>query len=233
MMMRNYSNGSAKRMLKSRKGFTLVELIVVLVILAILAAILVPQLLGWIDRAKINQDIFNARNCVTATQAQLTKQYAFAREGQKAGVNGKDKQDQKRSTIVEGKYGVNDNGDVDVVGTQFAEDLLAMADEKPYILIVGLGRREKYEDTDLKKAFTIYVAMYMRTKDSKPLFFDGEQWTTLYLEKDAKKPGCVFKAGNELISNGIFIQYYVIANGSKKTVTNNQIWQFLRDQCNK
>ena len=34
----------------TNKGFTLVELIVVLVILAILAAILVPALLGYIDR---------------------------------------------------------------------------------------------------------------------------------------------------------------------------------------
>ena len=42
------------------KGFTLVELIVVLVILAILAAILVPALLGYIDRAKEKQYVLNA-----------------------------------------------------------------------------------------------------------------------------------------------------------------------------
>ena len=35
-----------------KKGFTLVELIVVLVILAILAALLIPALTGYIDKAK-------------------------------------------------------------------------------------------------------------------------------------------------------------------------------------
>ena len=58
------------------RGFTLVELIVVLVILAILAAILVPALLGYIDRARSRQDILNAKNCMTATQAELTYMYA-------------------------------------------------------------------------------------------------------------------------------------------------------------
>ena len=37
--------------LKDKKGFTLVELIVVLVILAILAALLIPALTGYIDKA--------------------------------------------------------------------------------------------------------------------------------------------------------------------------------------
>lgn len=36
---------------KSKKGFTLVELIVVIVIILILAAVLVPQLLRYVDRA--------------------------------------------------------------------------------------------------------------------------------------------------------------------------------------
>ncbi len=36
---------------KNKKGFTLVELIVVLVILAILAALLIPTLTGYIDKA--------------------------------------------------------------------------------------------------------------------------------------------------------------------------------------
>ena len=60
---------------KDNKGFTLVELIVVLVILAILAAILVPALLGYIDRAKQQQIVLNARSCYTAEQAELSSMY--------------------------------------------------------------------------------------------------------------------------------------------------------------
>lgn len=57
------------------KGFTLVELIVVLVILAILAAILVPALLGYIDRARSQQIVLNARSCYTAAQAEMSSMY--------------------------------------------------------------------------------------------------------------------------------------------------------------
>ncbi len=62
-------------MKKSNKGFTLVELIVVLVILAILAAILVPALLGYIDKAREKQITTNAEAAYVAAQAIATEQY--------------------------------------------------------------------------------------------------------------------------------------------------------------
>ena len=60
---------------RSKKGFTLVELIVVLVILAVLAAMLVPALVGYIDRAKKEKEYQAASTVYAGVQALLTEAY--------------------------------------------------------------------------------------------------------------------------------------------------------------
>lgn len=45
----------------TKKGFTLIELIVVIAILAILAAILIPSLTNYISQANVAKDKANAR----------------------------------------------------------------------------------------------------------------------------------------------------------------------------
>lgn len=57
------------------KGFTLVELIVVLVILAILAALLVPALTGYIDKAKEKKIVAETRMVVMAVQTVASEAY--------------------------------------------------------------------------------------------------------------------------------------------------------------
>ena len=65
---------------RSKKGgFTLVELIVVLVILAILAALLIPALTGYIDKAK--QIIAETRQVVMAAQTLVDEAYGTKNVG--------------------------------------------------------------------------------------------------------------------------------------------------------
>lgn len=73
--------------MKNKKGFTLVELIVVLVILVILAALLIPALTGYIDKANEEKVVATTRMVVMAAQTEASEKYGLKAAGQLNGGN--------------------------------------------------------------------------------------------------------------------------------------------------
>lgn len=61
----------------NNRGFSLVELIIVIAIMAILAAILAPQLMRYVDKARKSTDISNCNSIKVAVETALADEAAY------------------------------------------------------------------------------------------------------------------------------------------------------------
>jgi general secretion pathway protein G len=80
-----------KRVLKDQSGFTLVEMIIVIIIMGILAAVIVPQIGTTSDDAKLSatkQDLSSMRNAVEIYYSQHNSAYPGARLNDGSGPAG-------------------------------------------------------------------------------------------------------------------------------------------------
>jgi prepilin-type N-terminal cleavage/methylation domain-containing protein len=136
---------------KKKHGFTLVELIVVLVILAILAAIMVPALLGYIDKTNKKQLLLNARSCLQASQAELSEMY------------GED---------IVSSWTAHIGSPANVTETAEAADIMKMADVSSCtILYIGCDAPMTSGNST---GYTVTFVYYQEGDDA--LYFDGNSW---------------------------------------------------------
>lgn len=82
-------------MKKNNKGFSLVELIIVIAIMAILAGALAPALIKYINKSRRSADISNADTIRTACQTAMSDEDAMVAIG--TGVTGESVSDLKSS----------------------------------------------------------------------------------------------------------------------------------------
>lgn len=207
--------------MRKNKGFTLVELIVVLVILAILAAILVPTLLGYIDKARQKKDINKAKACLDAAQAVFTEAY-----GKNMGVANKNV-----LGLTDLKPKPDDYGDINCAGSFVEEKVMNYVDDSPYIFVVGVGNCNLSDKVTKHQMYTVCYAIYVPEKDARPYYYYNGEWTT----ENATNIGVVSKEGkiNTLIDGDkkLPIQYYVISNKDNLafgSLNSGTFWGYLR-----
>lgn len=67
--------------MKDRRGFTLIEILIVVAVIAILAAVAIPNLLSAMQRAKQKRSMSDIRNIATAWEARATDTQNFTAAG--------------------------------------------------------------------------------------------------------------------------------------------------------
>lgn len=81
-----YLRGKLKQARENQKGFTLIEVVVVLVIIAILATLMIGALNGYIDMAKEKRAMSNCRSVVIAGNTVGAEAYASRKPASKADI---------------------------------------------------------------------------------------------------------------------------------------------------
>ena len=209
---------------KNRKGFTLVEMIVVLVLLTLLAAIVVPLVFSYLDQARVKEDIVAAQGVMAAVQSELSVEYGFVEPGYATGLgSAKDVIMPKEPYLTKYK--------------SFISKVFEMADipEDPFLLLfytlkVDVDSSDSFYNLDIDKqheAYTCLSVVYWKDKSSKPVYYDfvNNEWGIGSPYSDDH----ILRTKN-LIQDGVYagreVRVCVVSSTSKYVFKDNPVAKF-------
>lgn len=195
---------------RTKRAFTLVELIVVLLILAVIAAMLVPALTGYIKKARRARSIQKADEARIAAQAVLNEFYAFYGGDLSEALDGSTNTAQN---VNWWRGDLKNYGDevLSLMGYGRGRD-----NGEPYILVIGVGHDEASGLT-FSQQNEIYYVGYIEDIGEPAWFYINGEWTN----KWPRDTGDLIMVGNKvgmnrnvLVTNqgNIPLRFYVICN---------------------
>ena len=165
-----------------KRGFTLVELIVVLVILAILAALLIPALTGYIDKAKKDQVIAETRMLHEAIQTEMVELYGSNTNWKTSPILGTSDGGNAYYKTIASKDGTSFPGTIGILSDAKSRyEQIAKLSEVPSLQTGGKGRFFVCITSDAKIHAPIYdsgrgyLGVYFRDTQQYQAYTDGEK----------------------------------------------------------
>ena len=216
MLRRVYKSDS-----HSKRAFTLVELIVVLVVLAIIAALLVPALTGYIKRAKREHYYDEAHYALVAAQAVMQELYAA---GDGALTN----------TTEDGNNVIWSSGADKAWGDRVL-DLMdrgrGAANNEPYIFIFGVASNKASAGQSDAAQHTVYYIAYVADEDAPAVFYVNGTWMYQYPRSDTSSAIRTRSFGGDNYRNTIVLdganiplQFFIVSNRTGINPSSTNFW---------
>jgi type IV pilus assembly protein PilA len=200
----------------THKGFTLIELMIVVAIIGILAAIAIPQYQNYVARAQVSEALVLMSGAKTGVAEHYMTTGSFPDDNEAAGL----------ATTITGNYvdsvEVSPSGDNGVITVAFSDDAHSkLHDGEMTLTAVDTGGSIGFAcSSSGSKDISAYLPSSCIDLTGTPIVGSGSVWSSLSFDQKAANFACWNATNN---------RWEVGTNG--KSITNGGQQQLLRDKA--